>query len=106
MLNKTYQVLLEDWLSEYIEFLSKRYDLSISSIIRTHICLAIISTIPLIYPEHNFASLENELQELAKTTAKKESDEADIHKLISKVIFEARKAVEYRRSKNNDMKVK
>jgi len=104
MLNKTYQVLLEDWLSDYIEFLSKRYDLSISSVIRTHICLAILSTIPLIYPEHKFVSLDNELRELAKMTAKKDTDEADIHKVISKVLFEARKAVEFRRSKNKDMK--
>ncbi len=35
---KRYQVLLPDWLEDYVKLLADKYDLSFSEIIRTIIC--------------------------------------------------------------------
>ncbi|MFB0565291.1 MAG: hypothetical protein ACETWK_06375 [Candidatus Aminicenantaceae bacterium] len=99
MLNKRYQVLINDWMEEYINLVSKGYDLNFSATIRIHLCLAIIFIIKTLYPEYKPNLQDKELQELARKASKNELEEAEAHKMISKILFEARKAVEFRLSK-------
>lgn len=42
---KRYQVLLPDWMEEYIKYLVDKYDLSFSEVIRGEICIAILCTV-------------------------------------------------------------
>lgn len=102
-----YQVLCEDWLAEYINDLTKRYDLSVSSVIRSHFCLAVVGIISLMYPEYKpDLSFDKEVAAVINKASKVELDEADLHRLLSKVIFEARKAIEFRYSKEKNLKEK
>ncbi len=104
MLSIRYQVLLDDWLADYIKFLTEKFDLSTSSVIRTNICVAILYTTQLLYPEFKHTISEKELRELATKEAKDELEEAELHRMLSKVIFEARKAVEFRLAKEKKLK--
>ncbi len=104
MLSIRYQVLLDDWLADYIKFLTEKFDLSTSSVIRTNICVAILYTTQLLYPEFKHTISEKELRELATKEAKDELEEAELHRILSKVIFEARKAVEFRLAKEKETK--
>ena len=104
MLNKTRQVLLEKWLDDYIEILTKKYDLSTSSIIRAHMCLAIVCLLPRLYPEYKTNSIEEEMVEFAKKVSKKEQDDIEVHHMLSDITYEARKAIEFWFSKNKDLK--
>lgn len=102
MLNMKYQVLFEKWLADYIEAVSQKYDLSISSVIRSHICLSILCIMPLIYPEFKETSFKEEMEEYAKKVSKRTQEETDVHEILSKTMFEARKAIEYWFSKQEN----
>ena len=107
MLKTRYQVLCEDWLVEYVDDLTKRYDLSVSAVIRSHFCLAVVGIISLMHPEYKpDLSLDKEVEAVIKNAAKAKLDEADLHRLLSRVIFEARKAIEFRYSKEKKLKEK
>ncbi len=106
MLSIRYHVLLDDWLAEYIKFITEKYDLSTSSVIRNHICLAILYEIPTLYPEYKPTLTKREIAEFAKKVIKNELEEEEIHRILSKTLFEARKAVEFRLSKEKELKKK
>jgi hypothetical protein len=90
------QVLIEDWLVEYLKLISERYDLSFSEVIRIGLCAQFTKMISLLYPGRKFDIDEKDfLDLLLKANADKKRRE-ELHKYISKVYFEARKAVEYR----------
>ena len=95
MFNKRYQVLLSDWMEDYIKFVAEKYDLNFSSEIRIHMCLGIIYVTSILYPELKLDLVDKEFLELSKKVGKKELREEEVHKMMSKVLFEARKAVEY-----------
>jgi len=103
MLNKRYQVLLSDWMEKYINLIAEKYDQSFSSVIRVHLCLSILFIIQTLYPEYRPNLQDKELIRLAKTET---LDEVEAHKMMSKILFEARKAVEYRFSKEKGVKKK
>lgn len=103
---KRYQVLLSDWLEDYIKLVSETYDLSSSAVIRVHLGIAILYVIPLLFPEYK-PDLENkEFLGLSKKATKGKLDEAEVHKMMSKILFEARKAVEYGLAKEKKQKKK
>jgi transposase len=95
MFNRTRQVLLEKWLDDYIEILTKKYDLSTSSVIRAHICLAIVCLLPRLYPEYKSNSVEEEMVEFAKNVSKQEHEDMEVHHMLSNITYEARKAIEF-----------
>jgi hypothetical protein len=99
MLNRKYQVLLSKWMEDYLKLVVERYDLTFSSEIRIHMCLGILYVTSILYPEFKTNLVENEFLELSKKAGKKELREEEVHQMVSKVLFEARKAVEYRLSK-------
>ena len=104
MFNKRYQVLLSDWMEDYIKLVADRYDLNFSSEIRVHMCLGILYVTSILYPEFKLDLVDKEFLELSKKAGKKELREEDVHKMMSKVLFETRKAVEYRLSKEKKKK--
>jgi len=99
MLNKKYQVLLSNWMEDYLKFISERYDLNFSSAIRVQMCLGFLYTISNIEPDYKIDLPNEELLKFSKKASKKELQEEEIHQFLSKIVFEARKAVEYRLSK-------
>ena len=103
---KRYQVLLSDWIEEYVKIVAEKYDLSFSAAIRINICLGILFTISIINPEYEQTLDKKELLEYSKKAAKGELEEEEIHRMMSQVLFEARKAVEYRSSQQKELKKK
>ena len=104
MLNKKYQVLLSSWMEDYIKFTAEKYDLNFSSAIRAHMCLGILYVISILEPEYKVDLQSKELVGLSKKAGKNELKEEEVHQLLSKVVFETRKAVEYRLSKEKSKK--
>jgi len=93
---KRYQVLLSDWIEDYIKLVAERYDISTSAVIRVHMALAIIFVITTLHPEYKPNLADKEFQELSKKASKGKLDEAEAHQVMSRILFEARKAVEFR----------
>ena len=96
---KRYQVLIDDWMEDYIKLVAEKYDTSTSAVIRVHLGVAILYVIETLYPGYKPNLGNKELQELAKKAAKGKLEEADAYQMLSKILFEARKAVEFRLSK-------
>ncbi|NIO19800.1 MAG: hypothetical protein GTN76_03430 [Candidatus Aenigmarchaeota archaeon] len=93
---KRYQVLLPDWLDDYIKFLVDKYDLSFSEVIRMELCIAILNMVPHLFPELKPDMSGKDISNYVKQNLEAELEQEEIHRLMSKVYFEARKAVEYR----------
>ena len=104
MLNKRYQVLLSKWMEDYLKFICERYDLNFSSAIRVHMCLGFLYSLSLVQPDYKIDLPEDELLRLSKKASKGELLEEEIHQFLSKIVFETRKAVEYRLSKEQSKK--
>ena len=98
MSNK-FQVVLPDWLEDYLKHMVDRYDLNISEVIRLQICFAVMCMTEKLFPEYEMGITPDALTDLTKV----KSDDLDREQLLrtlSKVYFEARKAVEYRLKKD------
>jgi len=91
-------------MEDYIKFIAERYDLNTSSVIRLHICSGILRNISILYPEYKMDLDNKEFVELIKKASKNDLVEEEGHRMISKILFETRKAVEYRLSKEKKQK--
>ena len=91
---KRYQVLLPDWLEDYIIQIAKLFDLSFSEIIRLEICFSILSSTKSFYPKFKMGITPKEILESAHSH--KGAEEEEKHRYMSKIYFETRKAVEHR----------
>jgi sulfur relay (sulfurtransferase) DsrC/TusE family protein len=97
---KRYQILLSDWLGEYVKFISEKYDMSFSEATRALLCLATIECISELYPEYKTKMrVKDFVREVKKMLSNGEKNEEEFHRLMSIAYFEARKATEYRISK-------
>jgi len=103
---KRYQVLLSDWIEDYIKVVAKKYDISSSAVIRIHMALAIIFVMTTLHSEYKPNFADKEFQELSRKAAKGKLDEAEAHQVMSRILFEARKAVEFRLAKDTEQKRK
>ncbi len=103
---KRHQVLLEDWMVKYARFLSEKYDLSFSEIIRGMFSLAIVVLVLTLYPKYKHKKEALEIRTLIKRLYLKKSSETDVHTLISTLYFEARKAAEFSMLQNKKLKSK
>lgn len=103
---KRYQVLLPDWLEDYIKLLAAKYDLSFSEIIRTIMCNWILASVPSIFPELKLGIMPKDIIEMVKAEAQITMESEDIHRMLSKIYFEARKAAEYRMAQEKKKKKK
>jgi hypothetical protein len=100
-MQKRYQVLIPDWLEEYIKWGVEKFGLSFSELIRLEICQAVINYISERYPEYQTGySMKNFIEGVARYEQGKMGRE-ELEKAISVIYFEARKAIEYRFSKEN-----
>jgi hypothetical protein len=91
---KRYQVLLPDWLEDYITKIAESFDLSFSEIIRLELCFSILSSTKEFYPKYKMGITPKVILESAH--GQKEVKEEEKHRFMSKIYFETRKAVEYR----------
>ncbi len=98
-MSKKYQVILPDWLTDYIEIISEEYELNISDVLRLEISLGILSATQQFFPEYEQKSLLAETFKQYKDIKPKDIEREQFHKNISKIFFETRKAVEFRMEK-------
>jgi hypothetical protein len=103
---KRYQVLLPDWLEDYIKLLVDKYDLSFSEVIRTMICNWILASVPDLYPELKLGLKPKDIHEMVKAEAQENMEREDVHRMLSKIYFESRKAAEYRMDQEKKKKKK
>ncbi len=96
---KKFQVILPDWLTDYIEIISEEYELNISDVLRLEISLGILSATQQFFPEYKQKASLAELFKKSQDIKPKDVDRAQFHKNISKILFETRKAVEFRMEK-------
>ena len=99
MLNKKYQVLLSSWMEDYIKYIAEKYKLNYSSSLRAHLCLGILFVTSILEPDYKIDINHKELVEFSNKAKKNDSIREEGHQLFSKIVFEARKAAEYRLSK-------
>ena len=101
---KRYQILLNDWLMDYIKLLSEKYDASFSEVIRLSLCYEYMHTIALRHPEYKMKlSHKKIIEHLEKLIETKRFEEKQ-HKIISETYFEARKAIEFALGKEKKSK--
>lgn len=95
-MQKRYQVLIPDWLEEYIKWGVKKYGLSFSELIRLEICQAILSYICARYPEYKSGYEIKDLLTGISSFEKGKMNPELLDKTISTIYFETRKAIEFR----------
>lgn len=95
---KRYQVLLTSWQADYLKFIAEKYDISFSETIRAAICLATMCVVPKVYPEYKPAKITGKSKDVGKKIANV-ADQIEVHRLLSNLYFEARKAADYSYSK-------
>jgi hypothetical protein len=103
-MSKKFQVVLPDWLAEYIEKTAEIYEINLSAVIRMQICIEIITAVSKYYPGYKPGI---DLHALYKDGIKHSPDNSEreqMFKNFSKIYFEARKAVEYRMKKEKEKK--
>jgi hypothetical protein len=93
---KKYQVLIPDWLEDYVKYLAERYDLTFSEIIRAEICYAILCHVTHFFPDFKPAINPNEILGWLRNTPGEKLEKEELRRVLSKIYFEARKAIEYR----------
>ena len=104
---KRHQVLLEDWVVDHLKKISNKYDISFSEAIRLMLCLQIPKLVKIAYPEVNIKTLDKELVKIIKAVNADKMDIGCLHKVISKIYFNARKAMElWSQEENKKTKVK
>lgn len=103
---KRYQVLLPDWLEDYIKYLVDKYNLSFSEVIRTEICTSIIYKISKLYPNYKLGLMPEEILDMDKKDDQKNMERGEGHRMLSKIYFETRKATEHRFNEEKKRKKK
>ena len=96
---KRYQVLLPDWLEEYIKFMVDQYDTSFSEALRIELCIAVLCMVPRLFPDYKAGTDVDEIVKCVNQNYEKEIDQDERHRNLSKIYFEARKAIDYRLKK-------
>jgi len=96
------QLLINDWLVEYINDISEEYDISFSEIVRLSLCLQFIDLIKKIFPSYKPKVANAQLVEFIQQRNKGKLDYELFHRFMSSVYFEARKAIEFRAKKEKE----
>ncbi|MBD3415245.1 MAG: hypothetical protein GF421_12555 [Candidatus Aminicenantes bacterium] len=98
-MSKKFQVVLPDWLANYIEKTADIYSINLSEVIRLQICIEIITAVSKYYPDYEPGMDMEALYKNGIEYSHDDSGREHMFKMISKIYFEARKAVEYRMRK-------
>jgi len=100
---KRYQVLLPDWLEDYLKWGVDKYRVSFSEIIRLEVCFAVLATITELHPEYKPGiTFQDIMARIKSFSGERDNQKEDEQSFISKLYFETRKAVEYRFTKINE----
>ncbi len=92
---KRYQVLLNDWLADHMKKVADKYDLSFSEILRASLCLQALKNISEICPKCKEADMNKLMRQIIKKKTQTNGlDPEDMHKFLSDLYFETRKAIE------------
>jgi DNA-directed RNA polymerase delta subunit len=103
---KRYQVLIPEWMEDYLKIAVERYDFTFSEVIRAMISISMLSIATTLQPEYKPGfDIDEILNELTKYPDMSLENE-EMHDLLSKLYFETRKAVEYREAKLKEQKKK
>ena len=92
---KRYQILLTDWLADHLKAISEKYDISISEGVRLMLCLQIPKMVSIAYPKYKVETADRKLVTTIKKAGGDKISREDLHKLLSKIYFEGRKALEF-----------
>ena len=92
---KRYQVLLPDWLEEYVKQVSTRYGLSFSEIIRLELCFSMLATVMEFFPDYKPNITRKEIFNQVRQFAEGKINKEEFSRVVSKIYFETRKAVEH-----------
>ena len=93
---KRNQVLPNDWMVVHTKAIAKKYGISFSEVIRLRVCLQASLHITTLYPEYKCKIKSKTITNIIHSANKKEkSDPKDLHKFLSDVYFESRKAMEF-----------
>ncbi len=98
-MQKRYQVLIPDWLEDYIKLGVEKFGLSFSELLRLEICLSVISRMDALYPDYQTTFSVKDVFQAIQRFAQGKLEEEERDKIISRIYFEARKAIEFRLSK-------
>ena len=101
---KRCQVLLTDWLQDYVKDAMELNDLSFSEMVRIILSEGILHTVTLLYPGYKAGITKQDLAKWIKKGADPKTSSAEKHQLIAKLYFEARKAAEHRTDKTRRSK--
>ena len=90
-----FQVLLPEWLADYVHYLADKYDMKISEVIRIQVSSAALFMAKSLHPEFK---TDMEIEQVIEGMAEHANihDKEKVERLVSKLLFETRKAVEYR----------
>ncbi len=97
---KRHQVLLTDWQIEHARFLSEKYDMSFSEAVRLLMSLAMIQTARELYPKFEPKTGIKTMVSLMTSAPEEKIRQELVHKYLSEVYFDARKASELRLSQD------
>jgi len=103
---KRYQVMLPDWLADYTKYAASKYDLSFSEIIRTVYCFTVLVVVTNLYPEYKPGFTLKEIFNFIQKIQPGQTERDEMHRFLSKIYFEARKAIEYRMAQEKKTKKK
>ena len=100
---KRYQVLLPDWLEDYIKIGVESYGFSFSELIRLLICFSILTQIPALHPEYTPNVAIKEIFGAINDAATNHVEKKSFNRFVSQIYFETRKAIEYRMQKLEEL---
>jgi len=92
---KRYQILLDDWLADYMKYRANTYGTSFSECVRVALCASYLLMVADQYPEYKPDIGFDDVNKLVKKFYTESHDIRKMDEALSKVYFEARKAVEY-----------
>lgn len=92
---KRYQVLLNDWMADFMKTMADAHDMSFSECIRLGLCMYYGEMISELYPEHKFEYSAKKIVGLMKKYMGTAKNEEEMHKMVSNIYYEARKAMEH-----------
>ena len=93
---KRMQILLEDWQVEYAMRAAKRFDFSLSEVVRILVSEAIMSILFSLEPNKKIGISQKQLTKMKRQVLNSKSTSEERHRIISRVYFEARKAAEHK----------
>ncbi len=95
-MGKKFQVVLPVWMEDYLQNICDEYDLTISELLRLEISLAFICFVSHSYPEYEGPTMQDLGIPLAKDAPHKDKVDREVmHRVLSKIYFEARKAADF-----------